>query len=77
MNYGNTISEIKFKLATALAAKRKELGITQIMFSHESGLDQGDISRIESGKVDGYSIETLLKANLRAKTGIRLFDALK
>ena len=71
------IREIKYKLARALAAKRQELKSTQSQFAEFAGIHhQRYVSEIENGKLDQYSIEFLLKANLRAKTGLKLFDAL-
>lgn len=77
MDLEKQLSQIKMRLSTALSARRIELKMTQTQFQSESGLAQCDISQIENGKFDKYSVEVLLKANLRAKTGLKLFDALK
>lgn len=73
----SSIANIKYKLATAITAKRQELGVDQTRFAADCGVAQSVISRIETGKLDNITIDFLVRLNCRAKTELKLFDALK
>lgn len=59
------VFEQTYRLAVQVMERRESLGLTQIELAEKTGIDQGDISRIERGSI--YPNE---------KTLIRLADAL-
>lgn len=48
-------------LGKIIAARRKELGITQVALAARTGMSQGYISDLESGKILNPTIGTILK----------------
>lgn len=77
MKAEDDIIRIKSRLAAAITKKRQDDGLSQEVFARSISITQSMLSQIENGHLERFSIELLIRSNCAARTGYKLFDALK